>query len=73
MKKRLILATALFSLGLVACQQHIPANTSVSTTPSHHSASALAEQNKKIVVDFYEGVCSKHQVQTCSDRYIGIQ
>ena len=73
MKKRLILATALFSLGLVACQQHNPANSSVSTTPSHHSASALTEQNKKIVVDFYEGVFSKHQVQTYSDRYIGTQ
>jgi len=72
MKKRLILATTLFSLGLVACQQHNPANTSVSTTPSHHSASALTEQNKKIVVDFYEGVFSKHQVQTYSDRYIAI-
>ena len=73
MKKRLILATALFSLGLVACQQHNPANTSASTTPGHHSASALTEQNKKIVVDFYEGVFSKHQVQTYSDRYIGTQ
>ena len=73
MKKRLILATALFSLGLVACQQHNSANTSVSTTPSHHSASALTEQNKKNVVDFYEGVFSKHQVQTYSDRYIGTQ
>ena len=73
MKKRLILATALFSLGLVACPQHNPANSSVSTTPSHHSASALTEQNKKIVVDFYEGVFSKHQVQTYSDRYIGTQ
>jgi predicted SnoaL-like aldol condensation-catalyzing enzyme len=57
----------------VACQQHNPANTSVSTTPSHHSTSALTEQNKKIVVDFYEGVFSKHQVQTYSDRYIGTQ
>ena len=73
MKKRLILATALFSLGLVACQQHNPANTSASTTPGHHSASALTEQNKKIVVDFYEGVFSKHQVQTYSDRYISTQ
>ena len=73
MKKRLILATALFSLGLVACQQHNPANTSASTTPGHHSASALTEQNKKIVVDFYEGVFSKHQAQTYSDRYISTQ
>ena len=73
MKKRLILATALFSLGLVACQQHNPANATVSTTPSHHSTSALTEQNKKLVVDFYEGVFSKHQVQTYSDRYMGIQ
>ncbi len=29
-----------------------------------YSTSALTEQNKKIVVDFYEGVFSKHQVQT---------
>ena len=73
MKKRLILATALFSLGLVACQQHNPANTLVSTTPNDYSTPALTEQNKKIVVDFYEGVFSKHQVQTYSDRYIGTQ
>ena len=73
MKKRLILTTALFSLGLMACQQHNPANTLVSTTPNHPSTSALTEQNKKLVVDFYEGVFSKHQVQTYSDRYMGIQ
>ncbi|MDH1520093.1 hypothetical protein N5I08_13920 [Acinetobacter johnsonii] len=46
MKKRLILATALFSLGLVACQQHNPANTLVSTTPNDYSTPALTEQNK---------------------------
>lgn len=28
-------------------------------------------QNKKIVIDFYEGVFSKHQVKAYSDRYIG--
>ena len=48
MKKRLILATALFSLGLVACQQHNPANTLVSTTPNDYSTPALTEQNKKL-------------------------
>jgi predicted SnoaL-like aldol condensation-catalyzing enzyme len=73
MKKRLILATVLFTLGLVACQQHYPANTSISTMLRQSSASTLTEQNKKIVVDFYEGVFSKHQVQTYSDRYIGTQ
>ena len=35
------------------------------------SANQLAEQNKKIVVDFYEGVFQKHQVKAYADRYIG--
>ncbi len=37
------------------------------------SATQLAEQNKKIVTDFYEGVFLKHQVKEYTDRYIGNQ
>lgn len=33
----------------------------------------LAQQNKKIVTDFYEGVFLKHKVKEYSDRYIGSQ
>ncbi len=33
----------------------------------------LAQQNKKIVTDFYEGVFLKHKVKEYSDRYIGAQ
>lgn len=69
MKKRLILATVLFSLGLVACQQH--STTATTALSSTHSTSAA--ENKKLVVDFYEGVFNKHQVQSYSDRYIGTQ
>ncbi len=32
-----------------------------------------AEQNKNIVVDFYQGVFQKHEVKAYSDRYIGNQ
>ena len=48
MKKRLILATALFSLGLVACQQHNPDNTLVSTTPNDYTTPPQTQQNKKL-------------------------
>jgi len=37
------------------------------------SATQQAEQNKKIVTDFYEGVFQKHQVKEYADRYIGDQ
>lgn len=42
------------------------------STPTNSSAQ-VAEQNKKIVTDFYEGVFLKHQVQAYADRYIGSQ
>ena len=38
-----------------------------------HVQKNVAELNKKIVVDFYNGVFTKHQVQAYSDRYIGSQ
>ncbi|RZG81775.1 polyketide cyclase [Acinetobacter venetianus] len=40
---------------------------------STRSNSNFAEQNKKIVIDFYEGVFLKHQVKTYADQYIGDQ
>ncbi|WP_436899514.1 nuclear transport factor 2 family protein [Acinetobacter gyllenbergii] len=45
------------------------ASASISSKQIH----SLAEQNKKIVVDFYEGVFLKHQVKQYADRYIGDQ
>ncbi len=37
------------------------------------SIDKISAQNKKIVVDFYEGVFLKHQVKEYADRYIGHQ
>lgn len=36
-------------------------------------AKSQTEQNKKIVVNFYNGVFQKHEVKAYSDRYIGNQ
>lgn len=46
------------------------------STPSnnqqHHSpTTSIPEKNKKIVIDFYQGVFQKHQVKTYADKYIG--
>ena len=40
---------------------------------TQHIQKNVAELNKKIVVDFYNGVFTKHQVQAYSDKYIGSQ
>lgn len=45
----------------------------IQSTPAKPNTSHVytAEQNKQIVIDFYEGVFQKHQVQAFADRYIG--
>ena len=60
---------------LSACSQNPNKVAAAVTDNTLHTISATqqAEQNKKIVVDFYEGVFQKHQVTEYADRYIGNQ
>lgn len=65
--KKVLLATALVL--------PIPALSTVQAAESKSSVKVKfqAEQNQKIVVDFYNGVFQKHEVKAYSDRYIGNQ
>ncbi|RZG48968.1 nuclear transport factor 2 family protein [Acinetobacter wuhouensis] len=58
---------------LTACSQNPNQAVAAVTdnTLNAISANQQATQNKKIVVDFYEGVFQKHQVKAYADRYIG--
>ena len=60
---------------LTACSQNPNQAVAAVTdnTLNAISANQQATQNKKIVVDFYEGVFQKHQVKAYADRYIGDQ
>lgn len=73
--KKILFAFALLPLALSACSHdpNKPAAAVTAKTLNALSASQQAEQNKKIVVDFYEGVFLKHQVKAYADRYIGDQ
>lgn len=78
MKAKKILSFGLLFSPLIllsACSQNPhQVVTSVTDNTLHAlSANQQAEQNKKIVVDFYEGVFQKHQVKAYADRYIGNQ
>ena len=68
----LVLSPALL---LMACSQNPNQVAAAVTNNSLNAISATqqAEQNKKIVIDFYEGVFIKHQVKDYADRYIGSQ
>lgn len=74
MKKIIPLSFISMAVFLTACQSNIPATP---TTPNQAADSNIktsqAAENKKIVIDFYEGVFLKHQVKTYADRYIGNQ
>ena len=74
MKKIIPLSFIGMAVFLTACQSTIPATP---TTPNQAADSNIqtsqAAENKKIVIDFYEGVFLKHQVKTYADRYIGNQ
>lgn len=73
LKKTLISSVILLPLFVTACSQS-PIQNSQSTTANTITTNVnIAEKNKKIVTDFYEGVFIKHQVQEYSDRYIGNQ
>ncbi|WP_445116628.1 nuclear transport factor 2 family protein [Acinetobacter sp. WZC-1] len=65
----LILSPLLF---LTACAQNPDqvAKAATGNTLSAISAAQQAQQNKAIVIDFYEGIFLKHKVQEYADRYI---
>ena len=69
MKKFLPASALLLALPLFSACSHLPAQSAAASA----SAVSQAEQNKKIVADFYEGVFLKHQVQSYADRYIGAE
>lgn len=74
--KKLIVASSLaLPFALMACSQNpnqVAASVSGQTLNAI-SATQTAEQNKKIVTDFYNGVFIQHDVKAYSDRYIGNQ
>lgn len=58
---------------LTACQAPQQTESTDTSKISNAKQAERAAENKKIVIDFYEGVFLKHQVQEYSDRYIGHQ
>lgn len=65
--KKVLLATALvLSIATLSTVQ-------AAETQPVLKVKSQTEQNKKIVVDFYNGVFQKHEVKAYSDRYIGNQ
>ncbi|MCU4392614.1 ester cyclase [Acinetobacter courvalinii] len=74
MKKTLLLphVFVLLNLAFYPGQVFAADTSSHVSVPAKHTKS-VAEQNKKIVTDFYEGVFLKHQVKQYADRYIGNQ
>lgn len=65
--KKVLLATALvLSIATLSTVQ-------ATETQPVLKAKSQTEQNKKIVVNFYNGVFQKHEVKAYSDRYIGNQ
>ena len=73
MKKIVLSSTLLLPLIMTACSQnpHQVAAAVNQQTLNAISATQQAENNKKIVTDFYEGVFLKHQVKAYADQYIG--
>ncbi|ALH95148.1 ester cyclase [Acinetobacter equi] len=66
MKKLLLASTLLVTLPIL--------NTVQAAAPtSGIKAKSQTEQNRNIVLDFYQGVFQKHHVKAYADRYIGDQ
>lgn len=73
--KKILVPLLFISLILTACSQN-PIQPKIGTMTNSlntFSKAQLAEQNKKIVTEFYEGVFLKHQVKAYADQYIGNQ
>ena len=73
MKKIMITTAIALPFILAACQAPQKTESTSTSNISNAKQAERAAENKKIVVDFYEGVFLKHQVQEYSDRYIGHQ
>lgn len=74
MKKTVLLSCLVLTTILSACQSNAPIRQDQSPVENLQiSKQHQAALNKQIVVDFYEGVFLKHQVQSYADRYIGSQ
>ena len=73
MKKIVLSSTLLLPLIMTACSQNPPQVAAAvnQQTLNAISATQQAENNKKLVTDFYEGVFLKHQVKAYADQYIG--
>jgi predicted SnoaL-like aldol condensation-catalyzing enzyme len=71
MLKKTILQLSLVSALVLSTQTY--AKTNPVTTLNASQQVQQAEKNKKIVLDFYQGVFQKHQVKSYADRYIGNQ
>lgn len=70
MKKSLI-ALLLIPMTWTAYANPPLKSNQASHQPISVNPSQLAQNNKQIVIDFYEGVFLKHQVKTFADRHIG--
>jgi len=76
MKKILILSSLFTSLIFATITTHAiepHLKTSKLTSTKSEAIDTVSAQNKRIVIDFYEGVFLKHQVKEYADRYIGQQ
>ena len=73
--KKILVPLLFISLILTACSQNPiqPKTGTMTNSLNTFSKAQLAEQNKKIVTEFYEGVFLKHQVKAYADQYIGNQ
>lgn len=76
MKKILILSSLFTSLIFITITTHATephVKTSKLTSTKSEAIDKVNVQNKKIVIDFYEGVFLQHKVKEYADRYIGQQ
>ncbi|MBJ9704655.1 ester cyclase [Acinetobacter calcoaceticus] len=76
MKKILILSSLFTSLIFITITTHATephVKTSKLTSTKSEAIDKVSVQNKKIVIDFYEGVFLKHKVKEYADHYIGQQ
>lgn len=76
MKKTLILSslfTSFIFTTIIAHATEPTVKTSKITQTKSESIDQVNAQNKKIVIDFYEGVFLKHKVKEYANRYIGQQ
>lgn len=76
MKKTLIISSLFTSLIFTTITTHATephVKTSKLTSTKSEAIDKVSVQNKKIVIDFYEGVFLQHKVKEYADRYIGQQ